>query len=125
MIWAFTIPSIRFKAESVFFPSLGVSDSVGWVEDTTPASRSTRFPFLGLSLCSDLPILNLNWYFTFLLESYWKSVGCANLTAWCFGPRGCVLTRDVLLLDAVRLCAGVLAWSTVRRDGDEVWVEDG
>ncbi|CAL2265593.1 unnamed protein product [Prunus armeniaca] len=47
-------------------------------------------------------------------------VGCANLTAWCCGPRGCALTRDVLLLDAVRLCAGVPARSTVRRDGDEV-----
>ncbi|CAL2246138.1 unnamed protein product [Prunus armeniaca] len=34
-------------------------------------------------------------------------VGCANLTAWCSGPKGCALTRDVLLLDAVRLCAGV------------------
>ncbi|CAL9024989.1 unnamed protein product [Prunus brigantina] len=34
-------------------------------------------------------------------------------------------TRDVLLLDAVRLCAGVPARSTVRRDGDGVWVEDG
>ncbi|CAL9006754.1 unnamed protein product, partial [Prunus brigantina] len=45
-------------------------------------------------------------------------VGCANLTAWCSGPRGCALTRDVLLLDAVRLCAGVPARSTVRRDGD-------
>ncbi|CAL8089575.1 unnamed protein product [Prunus armeniaca] len=45
--------------------------------------------------------------------------------AWCSGPRGCASTRDVLLLDAVRLCAGVPARSTVRRDGDEVWVEDG
>ncbi|CAL9001155.1 unnamed protein product, partial [Prunus brigantina] len=43
----------------------------------------------------------------------------------CSGPRGCALTRDVLLLNAVRLCAGVPARSTVRRDGDEVWVEDG
>ncbi|CAL9018815.1 unnamed protein product, partial [Prunus brigantina] len=49
-----------------------------------------------------------------------KSVGCANLTAWCSGPRGCALTHDVLL-DAVRLCAGMPARSTVRRDGDEVW----
>ncbi|CAL9010225.1 unnamed protein product [Prunus brigantina] len=24
-------------------------------------------------------------------------VGCTNLTAWCSGPRGCALTRDVLL----------------------------
>ncbi|CAL9024531.1 unnamed protein product [Prunus brigantina] len=54
-----------------------------------------------------------------------KSVGCVNLTAWCSGPRGCTLTRDVLLLDAVRLCAGVPVRSTVRRDGDEVWGEDG
>ncbi|CAL8989913.1 unnamed protein product, partial [Prunus brigantina] len=46
-------------------------------------------------------------------------VGCANLTAWCSGSRGCALTRDVLLLDAVRLCAGVPARSTVCRDGDE------
>ncbi|CAL8989861.1 unnamed protein product, partial [Prunus brigantina] len=37
--------------------------------------------------------------------------------AWCSGPRGCALTCDVLLLDAVRLCAGVLARSIVRRDG--------
>ncbi|CAL9005133.1 unnamed protein product, partial [Prunus brigantina] len=44
----------------------------------------------------------------------------ANLAAWYSGPRGCVRTRDVLLLDAVRLCAGVPARSTVRRDGDEV-----
>ncbi|CAL8993888.1 unnamed protein product [Prunus brigantina] len=51
-------------------------------------------------------------------------VPCANLVAWCSGPRGCALTRDVLLLDAVRLCAGVPARSIVRRDGDEVWVED-
>ncbi|CAL8993777.1 unnamed protein product, partial [Prunus brigantina] len=50
-----------------------------------------------------------------------KSVGCANLTPWCSGPRGCALTRDVLLLDAVRLCAGVPAQSAVRRDGDEWW----
>ncbi|CAL2276277.1 unnamed protein product [Prunus armeniaca] len=41
------------------------------------------------------------------------------------GPRGCASTRDVLLLDAVRLCAGVPARSTVRRDDDEVRVEDG
>ncbi|CAL2265835.1 unnamed protein product [Prunus armeniaca] len=54
-----------------------------------------------------------------------NSVGCANLTAGCSGPRGCALTRDVLLLDAVRLCTGVPAQSTVRRAGDEVWVEDG
>ncbi|CAL8136590.1 unnamed protein product [Prunus armeniaca] len=53
------------------------------------------------------------------------SVGCANLTPWCSGPRGCASTRDVLLLDAVRLCAGMAARSTVRRDDDEVWVEDG
>ncbi|CAL9007273.1 unnamed protein product, partial [Prunus brigantina] len=45
----------------------------------------------------------------------------ANLTAWCSGPRGCALTRDVLLLDAVQLCAGVPARSTVHRDGDEWW----
>ncbi|CAL2277459.1 unnamed protein product [Prunus armeniaca] len=49
----------------------------------------------------------------------------ANLVAWCSGPRGCASTRDVLLLDAVRLCAGVPARSTVRRDDDEVQVEDG
>ncbi|CAL8993878.1 unnamed protein product [Prunus brigantina] len=48
----------------------------------------------------------------------------ANLAAWCSGPRGCARTRDVLLLDAVCLCAGVPARSTVRRDGDGVWVED-
>ncbi|CAL8168441.1 unnamed protein product [Prunus armeniaca] len=41
--------------------------------------------------------------------------------AWCSGQRGCALTRDVLLLDAVRLCAGVPARSTMRRDGDEWW----
>ncbi|CAL9026096.1 unnamed protein product, partial [Prunus brigantina] len=52
-------------------------------------------------------------------------VGCANLTAWCSGPRGCAFTRDVFLLDAVRLCAGVPARSTVRRDGDEVRVLGG
>ncbi|CAL8989449.1 unnamed protein product, partial [Prunus brigantina] len=52
-------------------------------------------------------------------------VGCVNLTAWCSGPRGCVLTRDVHLLDAVRLCAGVPARFTVRRDGDEVRVLGG
>ncbi|CAL8999962.1 unnamed protein product, partial [Prunus brigantina] len=33
-------------------------------------------------------------------------------------------TRDVLLLDAVQLCTGLPARSTVRRDGDEVRVED-
>ncbi|CAL8083475.1 unnamed protein product [Prunus armeniaca] len=49
----------------------------------------------------------------------------ANLTAWCSGPRGCASTCDVLLLGAVRLCAGMPARSTVRRDGDEVRVEDG
>ncbi|CAL2261940.1 unnamed protein product [Prunus armeniaca] len=49
----------------------------------------------------------------------------ANLTAWCSGARGCASTRDVLLLDAVRLCAGVPARSVVRRDDDEVQVEDG
>ncbi|CAL9025619.1 unnamed protein product, partial [Prunus brigantina] len=49
----------------------------------------------------------------------------ANLAAWYFGPRGCARTRDVLLLDAVCLWASVPAWSTVRRDGDGVWVEDG
>ncbi|CAL2229070.1 unnamed protein product [Prunus armeniaca] len=52
-------------------------------------------------------------------------VGCPNLTAWCSGPRGYALTRDVLLLDAVRLCVGMPARSTVCRDGDEIWVEDG
>ncbi|CAL2266037.1 unnamed protein product [Prunus armeniaca] len=46
-------------------------------------------------------------------------VGCANLTSWCSGSRGCASTLDVLRLDAVRLCAGVPARSTVRRDGDE------
>ncbi|KAL6284145.1 hypothetical protein ACE6H2_015074 [Prunus campanulata] len=45
-------------------------------------------------------------------------VGCANLTAWCSGPRGRALTCGVLLLGAVRLCAGVPARSTVRRDVD-------
>ncbi|CAL2265794.1 unnamed protein product [Prunus armeniaca] len=49
----------------------------------------------------------------------------ANLTTWCSEPRGCVLTRDILLLDAVQLCAAVPTRSIVRRDGDEVWVEDG
>ncbi|CAL9005251.1 unnamed protein product, partial [Prunus brigantina] len=48
----------------------------------------------------------------------------ANLAAWYSGPRRCARTRDVLLLDAVRLCAGVPARYTVRRDGDGVWVED-
>ncbi|CAL8992778.1 unnamed protein product, partial [Prunus brigantina] len=38
--------------------------------------------------------------------------GIANLTAWCSGPRESARTRDVLLLDAVRLCAGVPARST-------------
>ncbi|CAL2244710.1 unnamed protein product [Prunus armeniaca] len=38
---------------------------------------------------------------------------------------GCASTHDVLLLDAVWLCAGVPARSTVRRDDDEVRVEDG
>ncbi|CAL2227981.1 unnamed protein product [Prunus armeniaca] len=52
-------------------------------------------------------------------------VGCANLTAWCSGPRGCALKLDILLLDAVRLCAGVPARFIVCRDGDEVWVKDG
>ncbi|CAL8119064.1 unnamed protein product [Prunus armeniaca] len=64
--------------------------------------------------------LRIGLYLTIVM-----SVGCANLTAWCFGPRECALTRDVLLLDAVRLCAGVPVRSTVRRDGDEVRVEDG
>ncbi|CAL2266275.1 unnamed protein product [Prunus armeniaca] len=54
-----------------------------------------------------------------------KVLASANLNAWCSGRRGCALTRDVLLLDTVRLCAGVPARSTMRRDGDEVWVEDG
>ncbi|CAL2277905.1 unnamed protein product [Prunus armeniaca] len=54
----------------------------------------------------------------------WDCLSVANLTAWCSGPRGCVSTRDVLLLDAVRLCAGVPARSTVRQDDDEVRVED-
>ncbi|CAL2277241.1 unnamed protein product [Prunus armeniaca] len=43
----------------------------------------------------------------------------ANLAAWCFGPRGCASTRDVLLLSALRLCAGVPARSTVRQYGAE------
>ncbi|KAL6272257.1 hypothetical protein ACE6H2_022949 [Prunus campanulata] len=50
-------------------------------------------------------------------------VGCANLTALCSGPRGYASTRDVLLLDAVRLCASMPARSTVRRDGDLVWIK--
>ncbi|CAL8169247.1 unnamed protein product [Prunus armeniaca] len=61
--------------------------------------------------------------FSTIRETRWpEPVGCANLMAWCSGPRGSALTRDVLLLDAVRLCAGVPARSTVRRDGDEIWV---
>ncbi|CAL2265029.1 unnamed protein product [Prunus armeniaca] len=77
---------------------------------------------------------NLKWNLIFwvvLVEVYLMRanligcVGCANLMAWCSGPRGYALTRDVLLLDALRLCAGVPAWSTVRRDGDEVRIEDG
>ncbi|CAL8174972.1 unnamed protein product [Prunus armeniaca] len=55
-------------------------------------------------------------------RSCWSFV---NLAAWCSGPRGCTSTCDVLLLDAVRLCVGVPARSTVRRDDDEVRVEDG
>ncbi|CAL2246544.1 unnamed protein product [Prunus armeniaca] len=55
----------------------------------------------------------------------WLCWSVANLAAWCSGPRGCASTRDVLLLDAVRLCAGVPARSTVHRDDDEVRVEDG
>ncbi|CAL2252439.1 unnamed protein product [Prunus armeniaca] len=66
-----------------------------------------------ISLPSDFPYIKSS------------SVGCANLMAWCSEPRGCASTHDVLLLDAVQLCAGVPARSTVRRDGDEVWVEDG
>ncbi|CAL8163155.1 unnamed protein product [Prunus armeniaca] len=54
-----------------------------------------------------------------------KLLAVANLMAWCSGPRGCASTRDVLLLGAVQLCTGVPAWSTVRRDSDEVQVEDG
>ncbi|CAL8162666.1 unnamed protein product [Prunus armeniaca] len=38
----------------------------------------------------------------------------ANLAAWCSGLRGCSSTRNVLLLDAVLLCAGVPARSTMR-----------
>ncbi|CAL8091438.1 unnamed protein product [Prunus armeniaca] len=57
--------------------------------------------------------------------SAYMVLAIANLTAWCSGPKGCASTRDVLLLGAVRLCAGVPARSTVRRDGDEVRVEDG
>ncbi|CAL2253604.1 unnamed protein product [Prunus armeniaca] len=49
----------------------------------------------------------------------------ANLAAWYSEPMGCASTRDVLLLDAVWLCAGMPARSTVRRDDDEVRVEDG
>ena len=49
----------------------------------------------------------------------------ADLIAWCSGPRGCASTRDVLLLDAVRLCAGVPTRSIVRQGADEVRVEDG
>ncbi|CAL9020719.1 unnamed protein product, partial [Prunus brigantina] len=33
-------------------------------------------------------------------------VDVANLTAWCSGPRGCALTRDILLLDTVRFVRG-------------------
>ncbi|CAL9005438.1 unnamed protein product [Prunus brigantina] len=51
-------------------------------------------------------------------------VDVANLEAWFSELRGCARTRDVLLLDTVRLCAGVPARSTVRRDSDGVWVED-
>ncbi|KAL6269774.1 hypothetical protein ACE6H2_026685 [Prunus campanulata] len=50
-------------------------------------------------------------------------LACANLTAWCPGPRGYASTRDVLLVDTVQLCAGVPARSTVRRDGDLVWIK--
>ncbi|CAL2239136.1 unnamed protein product [Prunus armeniaca] len=55
-------------------------------------------------------------------EIYWS---VANLAAWCSGPRGCASTRDFLLLDAVRLCAGMPARFTVRCDDGEVRVEDG
>ncbi|CAL8089053.1 unnamed protein product [Prunus armeniaca] len=48
-----------------------------------------------------------------------KSVGLSQIS------RSGASTRDVLLLDAVRLCAGVPARSTVRRGDDEVRVEDG
>ncbi|CAL2273625.1 unnamed protein product [Prunus armeniaca] len=76
------------------------------------------------SLCSHFKLYN---YFSLVFRYSSKNnlVGCANLTAWCSEPRGCALTRDVLLLDAVQLCAGMPARSTVHRDGDEVWVEDG
>ncbi|CAB4293777.1 unnamed protein product [Prunus armeniaca] len=70
---------------------------------------------VGSDVCQLLNVLNG-------CDSCWSVV---NLAAWCSGSRGCASTRDVLLLDAVRLCAGVPARSTVRRDDDEVRVEDG
>ncbi|CAL8083632.1 unnamed protein product [Prunus armeniaca] len=70
---------------------------------------------VGSDVCQLLNVLNG-------CDSCWS---VANLVAWCSGPRGCASTRDVLLLDAVRLCAGVPARSTVRQDDDEVRVEDG
>ncbi|CAL2277548.1 unnamed protein product [Prunus armeniaca] len=76
----------------------------------------------------DLQHSSLDVYHAWNMHASLKTlpvVGCANLTAWCSGPRGCALTRDVLLLDVMRLCAGMPARSTVHRDGDEVWVEDG
>ncbi|CAL8993789.1 unnamed protein product, partial [Prunus brigantina] len=51
-------------------------------------------------------------------------VDVVNLAAWFSRARGCARTRNVLLLDTVRLCTGLPARSTVSRDSDGVWAED-
>ncbi|CAL9007231.1 unnamed protein product, partial [Prunus brigantina] len=43
------------------------------------------------------------------------SVGCANLSAWFSGPRGCAFNTESYFWMRCGLCAGVPARSTVRR----------
>ncbi|CAL2271446.1 unnamed protein product [Prunus armeniaca] len=73
-------------------------------------------------------MLTMNYSFSSLLSSPSPpSPLCwiiSNLATWCSGLRGCASTRNVLLLDAVRLCAGVPTRSTVRQGDDEVRVEE-
>ncbi|CAL9000796.1 unnamed protein product, partial [Prunus brigantina] len=49
------------------------------------------------------------------------SVVCANLSAWCSGPRGRVFNTESYFWVRCGLCAGVPARSTVRRVR---WIHD-
>ncbi|CAL8085546.1 unnamed protein product [Prunus armeniaca] len=101
----------------------------GVLEGQSRPKRFAWWSLIGASHCPDHGFCPLGRGSVLNALVWWLVIrpclSVANLTAWCSGLKGCASTRDVLLLDAVRLCASVPARSTVHRDDAEVRVEDG